>query len=156
MGPGEWERVRAIRLRALADAPDAFGTTLAEDEARPLVDWRRRLEDPGVATFVAVADGRDVGLATGTAYDGEAGAAGLFSMWVAPGARRGGIGGALVGAVVGWARGAGFRRVLLDVADGNPSAVALYAGRGFLPTGVVGTLPPPRTHVAEHQRGLPL
>jgi ribosomal protein S18 acetylase RimI-like enzyme len=129
MGPEGWERVRAIRLRALADAPDAFGTTLAEDEARPHGEWRARLEDPGVATFVAAGDGRDLGLATGTGYHGSDGAAGLFFMWVDPGSRGRGIGGALVDAVVAWARTAGYRGVLLDVADTNAPAIRLYEGR---------------------------
>jgi GNAT superfamily N-acetyltransferase len=152
VGPDAAARVRAIRLRALADAPDAFGTTLAEDEARPLEEWRRRLGDPSGATFLATADGRDAGIVFGRPYEGEEGAAGLFGMWVAPGSRRQGIAGALVDSLVAWARGAGFRRVLLDVADGNVPAVRFYAGRGFQPTGERGTLPPPREHVPEHRR----
>ena len=32
MTPEGWQRVRAVRLRALLDAPDAFATMLAEDE----------------------------------------------------------------------------------------------------------------------------
>jgi GNAT superfamily N-acetyltransferase len=156
MTPDAWERVRAVRLRALADAPDAFGTLLAEDEARPLPEWRARLERPDVATFLAVVDGRDGGVATGTAYEGQEGAAGLFSMWTAPEFRGRGVGGALVEAVVAWARGAGYRRVLLDVADGNLPAIRLYEKRGFAPNGETGTLPPPRQHVLEHRRALAL
>ncbi len=156
MGPDGAQRVRAVRLRALADAPDAFGTTLAEDEARPLAEWRARLEAAGPATFLASEEGRDAGLAFGRAYDGQDGAAGLFGMWVAPEARDRGIGGALVDAVVAWARAGGYGRVLLDVADANDTAIRLYAGRGFVPTGVTGCLPAPREHVLEHQRGLRL
>ena len=33
-------RLRHIRLRALADAPDAFGSTYAEASAHPLEIWR--------------------------------------------------------------------------------------------------------------------
>ncbi len=154
MGPGGWERVRAVRLRALADTPDAFGTLLADDAALPPDAWRRRLAASDGATFLAAAEGRDLGLAVGRPYEGFAGAAGLFGMWVDPAARGRGVGGALVDAVTDWARGAGYARVLLDVADGNLAAVRFYEGKGFRPTGVTGALPPPRQHVKEHQRGL--
>jgi GNAT superfamily N-acetyltransferase len=156
MTPAGAERVRAVRLRALADAPDAFGTTLAEDGARPIEDWRTRLGDPGAATFLSLHEGRDAGLARGAPFEGEEGAAGLFAMWVAPEARGRGVGGALVDAVVAWARAAGYRRLLLEVADGNLPAIRLYGGRGFAPDGVTGSLPPPRHHVREHRRCLPL
>ena len=156
LGPREGERLRAVRLRALADASDAFGTTLAQDEARPLEEWSARLADPDGATFIAIADGEDVGLATGRDYEGHEGAAGLFGMWVAPSHRGRGIGGALVDAVVAWARARGSGRLLLDVADANAPAIALYERKGFQPTGVTGTLPAPREHLTEHQRSLDL
>ena len=156
MAPDAWGRVRAIRLRALADAPDAFGTTLAQDEARPLGEWRARLEDPEAATFLASAGGRDAGLVTVRPYGESGGPAGLFGMWVAPEARGQGVGGALVDAVVAWARARGCARVLLDVADANPPAIRLYESRGFRPTGVTGSLPAPRERVLEHQRALEL
>ena len=53
-------RLRTIRLRALADAPDAFGSTYDEAAARPLDSWTAQLQE--IATFVAVVDGKDVGL----------------------------------------------------------------------------------------------
>jgi GNAT superfamily N-acetyltransferase len=145
-------RVRAVRLRALADAPDAFSTTLEQDRARPDEDWRARLSTDRTATFLATTADGDVGMAVGAPYDGSPGAAGLFGMWVDPRARGGGVGGALVDAVLAWARSRGYRRILLDVGDENAAAIALYARRGFVPNGVTGTLPPPRTHVREHQR----
>ncbi len=156
MTPERWERVRTIRLRALADAPDAFGTTFAEDEARPLGDWRTRLANPDAATFVATVDGQDVGLVTSTKYLGHERAAGLFGMWVAPAHRGRGIASGLVDAVVAWARAGRYSRVLLDVADTNLPAIRLYASKGFEPNGAVGSLPAPREHVLEHRRELKL
>jgi len=156
LGASDWERVRAVRLRALAEAPDAFGTTFAQDEARPPEEWRARLADPRAATFVATADGKDVGLVTGRKYEGYDGAGGLFGMWVAPSHRGRGIARELIDAVVAWARDSGFNRLLLDVADANTAAIALYESKGFRSTGVTGTLPSPREHVLEHQRSLDL
>ena len=77
-------------------------------------------------------------------------------MWVAPEARRKGVGGALVDAVIEWARSAGVKRLLLDVADNNAPAIALYIQKGFQPNGEVSTFPPPREHIREHQRELRL
>ena len=72
-------------------------------------------------------------------------------MWVAPEARRHGIGSALVDAVVHWARTLGLRRLLLDVTEGNGPAIALYRRKGFVPNGETGMLPPPREHIREIQ-----
>lgn len=150
--PADWERVRSIRLRSLADAPDAFASELA-DELQLTDDQRRsRSENDGVAQFLALsADGEAVGLAVGAPYKGAAQTAGLFAMWVAPAARNCGIGAALVQAVIDWAHSEKHRRILLDVGTTNAPAIRLYESCGFAPTGKTGTLPPPRQHLAELQ-----
>jgi ribosomal protein S18 acetylase RimI-like enzyme len=73
-------------------------------------------------------------------------------MWVAPEVRRTGVGKALVDRVIEWAQANGISRVLLDVADMNTPAIALYDLKGFKPNGKAGALPAPRQHIAEHQR----
>lgn len=149
--PDDWQRAREIRLRALSDTPDAFGATYEQAVAITEQRWRSRLGAEESATFVAVVDGKDVGLAVGSSYDSEAG---LYSMWVAPEARGQGVGDSLVEAVIAWARRHGHTKLLLDVGDENEAAIALYERHGFEPTGHTGTLDPPRTHVLEHQRAL--
>ncbi len=69
--PDEGLRLRALRLRALADAPMAFGSTLAREEAFPDRIWHERAAggaggDERV-TFIAERDGQWIGLATGLA-----------------------------------------------------------------------------------------
>ena len=59
------ERLRSIRLRALKDAPDAFGSTLEETQRRPLSSWSEQLAE--LATFLAVVDRADVGYAAANA-----------------------------------------------------------------------------------------
>ena len=147
-----WQRLKAVRLAALADAPEAFGSTLAQAQRYGASDWRQQLES--LATYVAVVEKVDVGMARGVADETSPGDALLVSMWVAPKARGHGIGEQLIMAVIGWARAAGHSRLLLDVADGNLPAVALYERMGFEPTGETGSLPPPREHVMEHRRAL--
>lgn len=152
MEPTQWRRVRGLRLRALRESAGAFGRLLGEEEVFPPEAWRARLADPCAATFVATADARELGLVSAAPFRGEQGAAGLFGMWVAPEARGEGVADRLVEEVVRWARERGYARVLLDVGDDNRAAIALYERHGFVPSGVRGTLPPPREHIPEHQR----
>ncbi len=149
--PGEVaaQRLRNIRLRALRDAPDAFGSTLEDTLKRSPQDWLEQLKT--LPLFLAVLDGDDAGMVRYGADDRRAGVVWLLSMWVAPAARGKGAGDALVEAVVNAARQGGAKQMLLDVADGNHHAIALYARHGFKPNGVRGALPPPREHIAEHQ-----
>jgi GNAT superfamily N-acetyltransferase len=149
LGAGEGERLRAIRLRSLRDAPDAFGTTFEDAAAWPLESWNRQLEQ--FATFIATAEGSDVGLVRGALHDRFHDAGYVISMWVSPDARRQGVGSALVDAVVHWARTRGLNRLFLDVTEMNTDAISLYARKGFVPNGEGGTLPPPRDHIREIQ-----
>ena len=152
--PDRWETFKSVRLRALSDTPDAFGSTLEREERFTEEDWRKRLERTDCKTFVAVSsENNPIGLITGGPYD-EVG--GLFAMWVDPSERKKGIGGSLVDAVIQWAKERDFKEILLDVADENLSAIYLYQSKGFSRTGVTGTLPPPREHILEHQRCLTL
>ena len=130
----EWRELRALRLRALTEDATAFGDTREKALARTDDDWRRYAFDgEDSVTFVAVEDGAFVGMSRGRVLkDGDAG---LFGMWVAPEARRLGLGRRLVGDVVAWARTKGVARVLLEVAEDRPAPCGLYAACGFVPTG---------------------
>ena len=124
--PDEWERHKAIRLRALADSPSAFGSVLEDAVLLTDDDWKQRLARADSATFVATSGSAgDVGLIFGAPYGDHAG---LFSMWVAPEARKQGVGGKLVDAVIAWAREANYSQLVLDVGDANTAAITLYAG----------------------------
>ena len=61
-------RLRALRLRALAEAPMAYSSTLAREQRYPDDVWRERAVGASIgcdrATFIAEHDGRWVGLAT--------------------------------------------------------------------------------------------
>ena len=131
----EWRELRALRLRALADAPDAFGATLAEEEAEPDVSWQRRAGSGDRVTVVAEDDGRLLGMASGGRAPTDEPAAGLYAMWVEPAARGTGIAEAIVAAVVEWAREAGYPVLGLGVTTTNARAIALYERLGFVDGG---------------------
>jgi GNAT superfamily N-acetyltransferase len=151
---GESSRLRSIRLRALQDAPDAFETTFEEAAAKSADAWRKQLLE--LPTFVGVENGHDVGMVRCARDKHVTDMAWLISMWVEPKARRAGIGSKLVDVVIEWARANGISRLVLDVADLNVPAVALYRAKGFVPNGKSGALPPPRDHIREHQLELRL
>ena len=147
-------RLREIRLRALRDAPEAFARTLEQATAWPLDTWNE--QTARFANFVAVVDHSDVGLIRGALDANERDTGWLLSMWVAPELRGAGIAPALVEAVVDWARSLDLRRLLLDVVETNARALTFYARMGFVPTGEVSTLPPPRQHLREVRMALTL
>ncbi|MFJ1704774.1 GNAT family N-acetyltransferase [Kitasatospora sp. NPDC088346] len=129
----EWTGYREVRLAALADAPEAFGSTLAREQAFTEDVWRTRLSARN--TLVAERDGRTVGLA-GIVAAGP-GRAELVSMWVHPAARGLGVGDQLVRAAVERAAELDLPEVLLWVTETNAPAERLYTRHGFGRTGEV-------------------
>jgi len=125
----------------------AFGSTLAREEKLPEHVWRERSEGGATGadrvTFVAERDGEWLGIATGLARnpdDPTDPRPVLVGMFVAPEARRHGVGSALVDAVVGWARERRATGLCLWVTSTNDPALALYDKRGFRQTGETKSL----------------
>ena len=83
------------------------------------------------ATFIAVVDGQDVGVARGAVHQ-SSDLRELISMWVAPIGRRQGIGVQLIDSVAAWAQAAGASALVLAVIASNTPAIALYERTGFL------------------------
>lgn len=136
LGPTDRDVLRAVRLRALADAPSAFGSTLAGEQAYSDAEWDGRLATPGSVTFVAVAPGgRPVGMVTSVPDPADRRVADLFGMWVAPEVRRRGVGDALVRRLLAWAEEVDVEVVRLCVTGGNDDAERLYRRHGFVRTG---------------------
>ncbi len=140
IGADEWALARDLRLAALADAPDAFTSTLEGTRAIGDDEWRRRLaaaDGSNEVVLVAMVDGAPAGLVRGAVGDDGVE---ITAMWVAPGARRRGAGAALLDALAEWARSRGARSATLFVAVTNEAALALYRKAGFEPTGERGIL----------------
>ena len=132
--PDDWPLWREARLTSLAEAPYAYGSSLAIEERFGEDDWRLRLEPASGVAVVAVLDDRLVGAVGGYTPIG-ADAVMLVAMWAHPQVRGRGVGDALIGEVLAWARENRWSRVELRVADGNPAARRLFERNGFVPTG---------------------
>ena len=131
-------RLRAIRLNALADAPNAFGSTLQEEQARSSEHWTRDAQEAAgsdtMAIFVAEEQERWYGLVRGFVHEEYSEIVRIASMWVDPSRRRSGVGSSLVEAVIDWARGRGARHVQLWVTETNHTARSLYTRKRFTDT----------------------
>ena len=133
--PDDWAVLRDVRLRALADSPDAFGSTLEREQDFDEKEWRRRSVRP---VWVAEVDGRPVAMAGAFPDDGVLQVWGMWTdpahrgrAWPAPSSTR------LIGPAV--AEG---RPVALHVNIANPGARAFYEGYGFVATGELEPLRP--------------
>lgn len=135
----EWAMYRDVRLSALADAPDAFCTTLADEQARALDSWATRLAQAAVSgqdhPLIAELAGAPVGMLWAKRDDADPGVVNLFQMWVAPEGRGRGVAAALLAQAVAWARAAQARVVQLDVTSGGTAAARLYLRAGFCNVG---------------------
>jgi GNAT superfamily N-acetyltransferase len=140
LGVGDEDRLREVRLRALADEPKAFASTYAR-EARFTRDvWTARLTGDRSVTLLAVDGDRALGM-TSARIEERPGTAHLLGMWVAPEARGRGVGRRLIDAIVDWAHEREIHELGLWVTDANEPARALYANSGFRPTGERQPLP---------------
>jgi len=132
--PEEWPTLRDVRLRSLQDSPEAFGQRYDEAAAGSDDDWaanaRAAAEGNRRIWFIA-RDENEAPVGVVQARRRQPFDCLLFSMWVAPEARRLGVGSALVDAVQEWGESWGARRVVLWVLAANEPATRFYYQIGF-------------------------
>ena len=137
--PQEWNIYKDLRLRALADSPDAYCRTLAEEQDRSDAEWSSRLASGADSGWdlplVAKVDTEPIGLAWGRIDRNNPDVANLFQMWVAPSHRRLGIGQMLLETVIAWASGKNVCYLDLGAAFDDSPAMRLYTRAGFEPVG---------------------
>lgn len=136
--PDDWPQLKSLRLRALADAPEAFGMTLAEASARTDAVWqenaRRFTLLPPAASFLAYAEDLPCGMANCFTLQDDSRTAELTAFWVAPEQRGLGVGDALVAAIVDWAESQGVTTLQAWVVEDNHRALGFYQKFGFQET----------------------
>ncbi|MET7946024.1 GNAT family N-acetyltransferase [Micromonospora sp. NPDC005324] len=130
--PDDWPTWRELRLAALAEAPGAFGSRLADwqGDGDREQRWRDRLSILDSLNLVAVLGGRPVGMASGVPTPDPL-TLDLISMWVHPDARGRGVGDRLVNEVARWAWERGGEQLRLAVMPDNARAKSLYHRAGF-------------------------
>lgn len=138
--PEHWEAHRDLRLEMLADAPDAFWTTIADVHDRAPEQWREDVDGSRIHLQALVGDevagglGIDpVGYDEDVLLDDET--VNIVSVYVRPAFRGGGIVRALMVAARDTVDGLGRKRMLLETVDDNAAARCRYQRLGFVETG---------------------
>jgi GNAT superfamily N-acetyltransferase len=134
LGPDDWQIWRDVRLAALAEAPNAFASSLVKEQGYDEAAWRDWLHPDRGMKAVACADTAAVGLVGAWVPEDRHGAVELYSMWVQRSWRGRGVGDLLVTEVINWAREHNHKRVDLWIVDDNPTAGRLYQRHGFRAT----------------------
>ena len=138
----EIEAYRTLRLTGIRERPPAFGAVYEDEAALTPEDLVRRSQvDQDRWTLGAFVDERPLGMVRFTRFAAanQRHKAFLTGMYVAPAARRTGVGRALLRETLARAqRIPGLRRVNLSVVVGNEGALALYRSFGFV---IFGTEP---------------
>lgn len=136
--------VRDLRLRGLELDPASFGSNLARERPYTEERWREWVTGPNVspvfASFVAFLDDAAVGLVVSCRNEEQPDRFHVLAMWVAPEARRQGVGAALLSHAERWASSNGARRTVLGVTTVADAARGLYEGAGYTPTGATRPL----------------
>lgn len=128
-----------VRLRALQDAPTAFGSTYAQESVLTDAEWLGRATrwngHRGIGFLAFDEDLTHCGIAGSFLNENDPTRAELISMWVAPDYPRRGVGSLLVKGILAWAS---LRKaVVLDlmVTSVNDAAIRFYERLGFTLTG---------------------
>lgn len=137
--PEDGHLLRALRLRALASDPAAFGSTYANTARRDGGHWRAWARDHAAGgdrcTLIAVHEGQAAGMVRAERDPAQPEVFWIYSLWVAPEARRRHLGVRLLECAEEWIGASGGRSVELDVVDRETAAVCLYEHAGYRPDG---------------------
>lgn len=146
MGEVDWALYRALRLQALQESSESFGSTYLHERDFTDQDWIDRVSPDGRARhglpLVAEVDGEPAGLALGLIHERASKTACAYQMWVNPAYRGLGIGRALLEQIISWAETVRMDRLQVLVPLESDVAVGLATRCGFLPHGETLALRP--------------
>jgi GNAT superfamily N-acetyltransferase len=129
----DWALYRDVRLRALAESPDSFTATLADEAERDEQFWRDRMTRS--YRLLAERGSAPQGIVSLGPYEQERSAAEVFGLYVVPDARGTGVSWRLVEAAAALATQQGYLQLYYWVGTDNARAVGFGKNFGFRTTG---------------------
>jgi ribosomal protein S18 acetylase RimI-like enzyme len=133
--PEDWQAYRKIRLEALQNDPQAFGSSYQETLTRPDAYWQGRLAEAAQGTHSWLLFARENGVLVGTigAFLNDAqNEAEIIAVYVTPAKRGRGIARALLERILQEVQKVPtVRKAILGVNRSQAAALALYQSFGF-------------------------
>ena len=128
----EWPLYRDVRVRALAESPDAFTATLADEADREDQFWRDRMTRS--YRLLAERGSASQGIVSLGPYEQDPSAAEVFGLYVVPDARGTGVAWRLVEAAAALATQKGYPQLYYWVGTDNARAIGFAKNFGFRTT----------------------
>ena len=148
--PDEWRLLKEVRLKALQDAPEAFGTTLTQALAWDDAQWQENAQRfavlPPATSYFAFSNNFPFGMVNCFMSLEDRQVAELTAFWVAPERRGLGIEAALVASAAEWASTQGIIALQAWVGEDNHRAIGFYRRVGFSEVG------PYQTHTSDSKK----
>lgn len=130
----DWGIYKELRLLALNDSPNSFGSTFERECGYTDQEWMSRLDltrTKLALPLIAEMNSMAVGLAWGVVHNPNHEVAHLYQMWVSPKVRGLGVGRLLLSQIIDWAKQLHLKAILLSVTTTNVAAIKLYQSVGF-------------------------
>ena len=133
---GESRIFRQLRLQALKESPQAFGSTYVDAMERSPESWTTQSDGTSRgsdrSTFIAFTDEYPIGLSALYRLESPQDVGELMQVWVSPDFRRKAVAGALMDVVFYWAEKNNFRAIAAGIRASNAGAMRFYQKYGFV------------------------
>ncbi len=133
--PGEAARFKQVRLQALQESPQAFGSRYADAVQRSDASWQEQAEASAQgnqrATFIACVGEQTVGIAALYRHNEDPTIGEMLQVWVAPEYRSLGTAVDLIAALLDWGQQQGMQSIWATVKTDNLRALRFYERLGF-------------------------
>lgn len=126
--------LKAVRLEALQESPQAFASNYSEVKDEPADYWLDIVQCKGryknSKSFIGEEEGNPIAMAA--CYPESSEEFRLIAMWVNPDVRFAGVGSAILSIVECWASSQGAKELIAAVYSDNSTAIDFYRNQGFI------------------------